>query len=448
MANNIRFNFGSKMWGKFRKGNNDSIMDYKDTTLNKKTLDYKSTDYLLESKDAKVIGNMDIDSSKNFAIGGRVGQGDRERRLAIKNEELSYDLQDNLDPYTYLGNNKVDNDVLLILNSPHDPDPAGKTIFSGDHYTTYPNDYPPQSTPCNWCRIPDPDNPGKCISYEKMYPCARCDPKMKQFTIEVTYDANSINKTLAGKTFTRRVTVATGEEIKPSRACEKFQQDCKNCVTFNTGNGVVECVGQPRAKNTPCDECIDGTYEGCERHGAYTCVNGECKPDDCGGEVCDETQCMSCESKNLKNPKLGKHCVFQCKGSTPDCLEVFTGMGQPRQYGCGCAVAMNGCQDPAKPDLDTDSCSCRCDAEVTLIVPLGKTQAQICNEDTNKHWDGATCSCVTQCDPPCEAPEVCAQVEPGVYSCMCPGEPAGASSLSSSVCSNYSLTELPYSLLP
>ena len=449
MANNIRFNFGSKMWGKFRKGNNDSIMDYEDTTLNKKTLDYKSTDYLLESKDAKVIGNIDIDSGKNFAIGGRVGEGDRERRLAIKNEELSYRLQDNVDPFVYLNNNKEEND-FLALNSPRNPDPAGTTEYVNGKYVTYPDDYPPRPQGCAYCRVEDPGNPGKCIAYEKVHPCARCDKLEKQFSVVFEYpDPYPQDPKLSGQKITHKMMVPTGQKIYPSRDCEKFQRDCKNCITANVGNGKMECVGQPRAKDTVCDECIDGKYEGCERHGDYTCVDGECKPESCGNEVCDKSQCMACESKNPKNPKLGKHCVFQCKGSTPDCLEVFTGMGQPRQYGCGCAVAMNGCVDPAKPDLDTDSCSCRCNAEVTLIVPLGKTQAQICNEDTNSTWDGSTCTCTKNCDPPCVAPKVCAQTDQGVFTCMCPGEPAGASSLSSSdECSEYSFTDLPYSLLP
>lgn len=443
MANNIRFTFGSKLFGKFRNGNNDSPEDKRDTTLEKYEDTPKNNDYLLDNEDIKLIqGNLPLDSNQNFAFGGSIGGGDRVRRLAIKNAELSVDLLNNRDPYTYMNNNTSGDDQFQIQR---DPNPAGKTIDVGLATYSYPNDFPPQRLPCSWCQVQD--NNGNCVPYEDQNPCEQCSPLSRGYDVIITYkDSNKTSK--AGVPKTTKINANYGQKVGPSKQCKDFEKNCYSCKVNSSG----ECVGIPNAKTTPCDKCVKGEYVGCDVLApGSTCENGVCKPsdDDCGGQICEASNCEECRFVDPKKPFKGKKCVSKCEGSNPnpDCVEIFTGAGKPKKYGCGCVQMMKGCNDPSQPDLNTDFCSCECTASDAFYS--GLSPAEKCDKDDNSFWDSANCTCVKLCDPPCEGCEVCVQQANGSYACEEAGEPVGgAAALSTGTCSNYNINQFPYNLMP
>lgn len=67
MANNIRFIFGTKLWGKFSKGNNDSVDDLTDSTTEKQLQPKEPNYQVYLDKDINIIqSNRDASSSELF----------------------------------------------------------------------------------------------------------------------------------------------------------------------------------------------------------------------------------------------------------------------------------------------------------------------------------------------------------------------------------------------
>lgn len=426
MANNIRFIFGTKLWGKFRKGNNDSIEDSTDSTTENQLQPKQPNYQIYLDKDINIIkSSRDANSSKNISVGGTVGEGDGVRRISIKDQEKAFELEQLRSPYYYLFNNTTSDDnffeALVDVAEPNDMNLAGKCQTAAGVTWCYPEDTPPAGpgNGCRWCQAPDPNNPGKCISKNAIDPCQKCTTTKRSVSISRSGRTGPGGVPLPDDTL--KIDMADGEKFKPSSACKAFNKECRSCITATNEQGDIVCAAGDLVPPTECSECINSRWVGCERFpGSTGCVDGECKfPDNDCPEPCQPNQCQACVHIDPDYPRKGKTCKSQCTDQEPHCVPIF-----PNGFVCICKYTLfgQGCP-PDKPDFDSSNCSCHCEgSEPQFTLPGEKTPAQACNETNGKVWDDTTCSCVSRCTPPCTGCTQCVFVD-GSWECREIGQP-------------------------
>jgi len=452
MANNIRFIFGTKLWGKFRKGNNDSVDDLTDSTTEKQLQPKEPNYQVYLDKDINIIqSNRDANSSKNISVGGTVGEGDGVRRISVKDQDKATELEELRSPYYYLFNNTTSDDnffeALVDVVDPNDLNLAGKCKVINGLTWCYPANTPPggPGNGCRWCQVPDPDNPGKCISKTIKNPCSKCSVKTTSVTITRSGRFDSDGLPLPDDTF--QLPMSSGQSITKSRACEAFNKQCKSCLELTNEQGDMVCVAGDLDPPTECSECIDSHWRGCERFpGSTGCgPDGECEfpPNDCP-TPCRANMCETCVFIDPDYPRKGKTCKG-CDPQTPHCMPFMV----PGQFVCACKHKWAGLEcPPDKPDLDDSDCSCHCNgSEPQFSFPGQDTPKEACNKIHGKVWDDNTCACISRCPRPCTDCEECVFVN-GAWECREKGEANGGNALALNEQCRYVSQELIDSFLP